>query len=285
MKRSVHRGIPRPVIALGVLLLTGCTYCPPRLTEAPGSKEPAGPRGSEIFAKRPMNQPPPLSAPAHVAAFVVWAGGSVPAEHELAGKMIAEAGNNPEIAKAVIDEVERAATTNHSRALLAISILGEMKSAAAEPFLREFANRPLPKEGTVIEGEIIEATRQAQLQGKAADGLAYLRSQSGDSAVMELIARHPSKIVRAEAINAWLWNHGDSAEARRQLYEVVQQGERILLDRVRRVTGEGAESFNAKLAVFLKTHPELIPPAPEKAKEPVPPRGKGNGFDAAPPPF
>ena len=51
------------------------------------------------------------------------------------------------------------------------------------------------------------------------------------------------------------------------------------MDRVRRVQGEGAATFNRKLAEYLKAHPEALPPSPET----FPP--KRERFGQVPPKF
>lgn len=211
---------------------------------------------------------PPLCTPGDVATFVDWAGRSTVDESELVRRAIVAARWNERVVGALIDEVETAQRTDHSRALLALALLGEMRNPGGTAFLMDFIHRPLPRTGTVaFGGEIVERTAQAMLQAKAVDGIAYLRTEEGDDAVLSIAGSHPSKIVRAEAINAFLWNHGDSPAARRVLAPRVRADEQILIDRVRRGSGEGAASFNAKLRSFLEAHPEVIPPPPERSPE------------------
>ena len=112
----------------------------------------------------------------------------------------------------------------------------------------------------------VSTSRPQTLQAKAIDGLAYLKSDSGDKMVFEAIAKHPSRIVRAEAIAAYLWNHDGSDRAKEALKPYVHKEELIFLDRVTRVEGEKKESFNRKLEAYLKTHPEMQAPAPTKAQ-------------------
>jgi hypothetical protein len=89
----------------------------------------------------------------------------------------------------------------------------------------------------------------------------------------------PSRIVRAEAIAAYLWNHDNSAAARQTLSGQVRDDERIFLDRVVKRDGEQRESFNRKLSTYLKEHPEARPPAEEKSKAgPRPAVGKPPAF-------
>jgi len=238
---------------------------------APAARELPGQRPSEALRRYQIHAPPPLTLAAHVPGFLDWAGASRVDEKEDARRAIMAAANNRAVLEALIAEIERVQDIDHTRALVALGVLGETKNPVAQAFFAKFVWRPLPQVGTVIEGELIEQTRAAQLQGKAIDGLAYINNESANKIVMEVIAKHPSKIVRAEAINAYLWNHGDSDEARSELSRFVRQDELALLDRVRRVPGETASTFNAKLERFLKKHPELIPPTPEKLSTPPKP--------------
>jgi hypothetical protein len=252
--------------SLAAAMLSGCPE-KSSMESAPGSKTAGGPRPSEILKQYKAHSPPPLTSPADVPRFIDWAGASHVDEREDARNAIAAAAGNSAVVQALIKEIERVQTLDHSRALVTLALLGETRSPEAEVFFAEFARRPLPKDGPVIEGEIINETRAAQLQAKAVDGLAYANNETSNKVVTEIITEHPSKIVRAEAINAFLWNHGDSDEARRLVSPFVRKDELILLDRVRRKTGETAESFNRKLDHFLQLHPEAIPPPPEKLPE------------------
>jgi hypothetical protein len=150
-----------------------------------------------------------------------------------------------------------------------LALLGEMRHPVGHECLARFVHLPFPEKGTVVDGEIIEQTNLAMLQAKAVDGLAYLHDPKADEEVLWAASKHPSRVVRAEAIDAYLFNHGDSAQAREQLARVVRPDERLFLDRVRRVQGENAESFNRKLDGYLKSHPDRLPPNPEKQAQKV----------------
>lgn len=182
--------------------------------------------------------------------------------------MINSATDNKEIAGALCEEAYRAQRVDHSRALVVLSILGELRNPSGEDCLRRFVNLPFPTSGTrTSEGEIVEQTALATLQAKAIDGLAYLDTKSAEEEVLLQVQKHPSIIVRAEAISAYLWNHRDSPDkARSVLSRYVRKGEQIYLDRVQRDEGEKAESFNRKLEYYLKAHPEAVPPDPKFEK-------------------
>jgi len=268
-----------------IVLLSHCTRTPVS-RDAPAATVVGGPRPSEILRHYSLHTPPPLASAGDVPRFLDWAGASHVDEKEDARQAVAAAAGHHDIVQALIDEIERVQFSDHTRALLTLALLGETRSADAQRYFSEFVKRPLPTQGTLIEGEIIEQTRAAQLQAKAVDGLAYANSESSNRVVMEVISGHPSKIVRAEAINAYLWNHGDTDEARKALSRYVRKDDQILLDRVRRSTGESADAFNRKLAQFLRLHPEAIPPPPDKAQQTAGVYvGKGRASDARPPGF
>ena len=291
--RTVLAAIAALSCGIGCAALTGCdssaddappsesaqgaVATTPGVPGGPSARQATGASPRELLARYQAHSPPQLASAEQVGRFLDWVGASHVDEKEDARNAIVAAAGNQAVVQALIAEIERVKAADQSRALLALAILGETKNAKAQEFFTAFVWRTLPQQGTVIDGEIMEQTQAAQLQGKAIDGLAYINSDSANKVVLDVIAHHPSKIVRAEAINAYLWNHGDSVEARKTLSQFVRSDEAILLDRVRRVTGESAASFNAKLARFLKQHPEVIPPDPERsnaAATPAQPQGR-----------
>jgi hypothetical protein len=239
----------------------------------PKSKQPGGASPSRLLRERPMQKAPELTGQGDDAKratlfFIDWAGKSDMQQREEARRAMASARDNKDVVAAFCQEAFDAQKRDHSRALLVISIIGEMRSRFGEECLRRFVNLPFPTSGTkTAEGEIVEQTALARLQAKAIDGLAFLRTPSADQVVLQQVQKHPSKAVRAEAISAYLWNHRDSPEARNTLAKFVRKGEEIFLDRPRREEGEGARTFNPKLEAYLKKHPEVIPPRPQKIPE------------------
>jgi hypothetical protein len=273
------------LLSIGLVVIATIAGCHRAPKDAPATNTPGGPSPSTLLKSYKLHSPPALSSLSDVPRFLDWAGASHADERDDARKVLADAASRPEVIDGFIKEIERVQTTDHTRALLALALLGETRNPTAQDFFAEFARRPLPTTGTVIEGEIIEQTRAAQLQAKAVDGLAYANTEASNRTVTQIIAEHPSKIVRAEAINAYLWNHGDSDEARKFLTQFVRKDDLILLDRVRRDTGENAASFNRKLAAFLDRHPELGPPPPDKLSTTGGPPTRGKAFDTQPPAF
>jgi hypothetical protein len=250
----------------------------------PETQEKQGPPPAELVKELAQRQPPPLvgkgeEARRSASSFLAWAAASNTEQAELVRKAVAEARDKADIQAAFCEEAFELQRSDHSLALVALALLGEARSPQAAACLTKFVAQPLPEKGTVVEGEILEQTALAALQAKAIDGLAYSRTSDADSAVLKAAAGHPSRIVRAEAIAAYLYNHDDSAEARKALSSVIRPDEQIFLDRPVRRAGQPKESFNRNLEQYLKMHPEVIPPPPEKAAEqPEPVLGEPPSF-------
>ena len=239
--------------------------------QAPSTIAPKGRRPSAIVKELAERPPPELVGEGDVAyknalAYIDWAAASTKAHEEVVRKALANARGNQDIVRAFCNEAFAKQDSDHSRTLVTLALLGEVRSPHGEECLTKFVSQPLPDKGTIVEGEILEQTALATLQAKAIDGLAYLRSESADRVVLEAVAKHPSRIVRAEAIAAYLWNHKYSADARKILESYVRNDERIFLDRPVREAREPRESFNRKLDAYMKAHPEVRPPRPRKVE-------------------
>ena len=238
----------------------------------------AGPAPAQVGAPPPTLLPfPPQPPPVPLASAKLPVGESVPMfidyasrtginERETVRKMIWAARENAAVAVELCRQITAAQRSDHSRALIALSILGELRNRVGEKCLTDFLHQPFPKEGTVVAGEIVEQTSLGVLQGKAVDGLAYSGTPTGEREVMWAVASHPSRIVRAEAINAYLWNHQDSAAAREALGKFVRPEERDFLDRPRHEPGMTAEQFNARLEAYAAKHPAPKPEALPRGK-------------------
>jgi hypothetical protein len=253
------------IAAVPVALVACATQLPPR--PVPGD---SGNLRPKAIGRSVRHEPPRLdpNVPERTASdLIVWASVSTAEEREVVRKSVSDLARSEAVAKALCQEVFTSRLKDHSRTLIALALLGETRSDTAERCLTEFVRLPFPTTGHDVHGEIIEQTALATLQAKAVDGLAYRMTASADAEVLRLVREHPSRIVRAEAISAYLWNRKDTAEAKAKLASIVRPEEKIFLDRVRRVSGDTAETFNAKLREFLRQHPELQPPPPERSTD------------------
>lgn len=262
-----------------IVLLTGTLVaCKPTTVvenTAPGSTAKADPAPSVV--NRPTKPAPVLNVTsgditAAANTFVDWAADSTLDQREEGRAAIQAAQGNNAMAEALTKIALDNMNKDHSRALIALSVLGEMRNPVGEKGLTQIVNMPLPDaKPTGFEGEVPERTALATLEAKAIEGVAYMKSRTSFTEVLTQISRHPSKTVRSAAIKAFLYNYGDNPDTRGLLSQYVQENELILIDRPVRDIGESGESFNQKLEVFLKLHPEVQPPNPDKGETVGPP--------------
>ena len=246
-------------------------------------------RPSELLAQKVPQPAPKLvgsgdAARRAVVEFLAWAGASTPSQREEGEREIAAAAGNRDIVEALCDEITAARTKDHSRALLGLSVLGEMRSAYAFGYLKKLIHMPLPPPQRLLEGEDPEQTALAILQGKAVSGLAYMNTTESNAEVFWAVSSHESRIVRAEAIRTYLANHQNSEEAKATLRKYVRKGEELFLDRPNRDPADTAEIFNRKLDLYLRAHQELAAPAPEHGSSHGEP-SKNYDFNKQPPSF
>lgn len=219
-------------------------------------------------------------------AFVDAAAAAPVSRREEVRAIVQRAKDNTEIANSLITEFEAAQKTDFSRALVILSLIGEQRHPAGTAFLAAFIWRPLPRGGKPV-GELglsAEAEALERLQVKAANALPYARTREALQATLEVVGKHPLKPVRVEAASSYLWNMGNSEEARRTLSKYLRDDERMLLDRPVREDGMSAQQFNRQLALYLERHPELRAPAPERTGREGVTKSKVIEEPAAPPP-
>ena len=99
----------------------------------PQSKEPPGPPASELDnkhreAKVPSVNVPEQDARAAVNSFITWASASDVRQREEVRRMIAASRENKPVSAALCEEAFQAREKDHSRAVVVLSLLGEMRS-------------------------------------------------------------------------------------------------------------------------------------------------------------
>ncbi|WP_069160166.1 hypothetical protein [Nocardia altamirensis] len=161
-----------------------------------------------------------------------------------------------------------------AHATTTLSILGEARHPAAIRYLREFvwdtsdiddpiadANPPLLTDGKFI-GCDMDLKRKAVLQARAAEMLCYLRLDQVFDYTLQIVVEHPEPQVRHAAIDAYLYNNGDSAEVRDELMRTVREEDRPWVGLPRRTADMDAATFDATLAELHAQDPP--PPLPDK---------------------
>jgi hypothetical protein len=152
--------------------------------------------------------------------------------------------------------------------LVELSMLGKMKTAPGTQTLKAVVNMPLPTSGTCVRQDgngsacdLREAQYVRELQSKAIDGLAFLRSADGDAAVLAAVSG-TNPTLQARAVMAYLWNHGATDANRATLAALLPADRQFLVDRFIKDSSMTVASYNQAMTDFYTKHPELVPPAP-----------------------
>lgn len=135
--------------------------------------------------------------------------------------------------------------------LIVLGILGEMKRSDAMAQLREVVWEPLPPADA--QAEMLSARElEEMVQVKAVQGLAFLATPQADAAVREVIENHEALHVRVSAIDAYMWNHGDSPKAAAELYRLLPADLHPYVERPRFHRGIDREEFARRLRAWQK---------------------------------
>jgi hypothetical protein len=264
------------LIALGSMLTVGA----PSQVSATSSLNPEtgkeGPKTDQTPVKNPTvlinehkrQKMPKLSSPGDVKKFIAWASRAPVSRREEIRRRVSTMARNNSIAKAMINEFNNSEFKDHSRSIVILALLGELRNGVGAEFLSKYVWEPLPKGGVTLKesGVSSDYYNKELLQVKAVTGLSYMRTGATDQVVLRVVSSHPSSAVRAEAVSTFLWNHKSSNKARKILRRAVRKGEEKLIDRPVRTHKMTAAQFNAQLDAYLRKYPELIPPIPVKAK-------------------
>lgn len=135
--------------------------------------------------------------------------------------------------------------------LVVLGMLGEMKRPDAVAQLREVVWAPLPLVDSQPE-MLTERDVEEMVQVKAVQGLAYLATPQADAAVREVIERHEALHVRVSAIDAYMWNHGDSPETAAELYRLLPAELHPYVERPRFHGGMDRQEFDRRLRAWQK---------------------------------
>jgi len=236
---------------------------PPRFKTRPPSAATSPVRIPILRLARPIPELAATDVPpaASVARFIERASMARVDERDAIRAVIVRARGNLAVSRALAATVFNTRTADFTRTLTSLAVLGELRNPTSEAALTSFVRMPLPTQGHLVEGEVAERITLEELQMKAVQGLAYAKTRSANAEVLRVIAQHPSRPVRAEAIEAYLYNHRYSAAAKAKLLTVVHSDERIFIDRPHMLPTTTKEDFNGQLSRYLASHPELRAPA------------------------
>ena len=98
------------------------------------------------------------------------------------------------------------------------------------------------------------------LQARAVEMLAYIATDEARDATIRVIQDHPFAAVRAAAIDAHLYNQGDSAEEAERLRGMVRSEDVAFVGMPRFTAAVPREEFLDAVGEFYERHPERIAP-------------------------
>lgn len=223
------------------------------------------PRFERSFAVPPA-EPVDLSAET-VDEFLAFAGRAGSEDRERFREMIFAAREDRAVVDRLFERLDRDRQADVGAALLTLSVIGELRRADALGRLERLVWEELPEAEDVGHGSLSRRDLLEMLQSKAAEGIAYLARDEADEIILRVIRDHPSAAVRSAAVDAFLFNHDDSDEARARLQEVLLPKDAAFAGRVRHTRSMDRDEFNAGLRRFYAMHPEEV--APEPGRPPV----------------
>lgn len=230
------------------------------------AEEEAPPKQSEQPVNIDKAKPVALT-PSTVKEFTAWASGSDVGEKEAVRESIAKASKDGEVLKQLFAEYEKVKTSDVGYSLVVLSVIGEMQNPASLPGLRDIIYTQLPKPKEEPHAALTELDLVEMLASKAVECAAYLKTAESNRLVLEVVAKHPSQAVRSAAIDAYLYNNGDTEKAKATVSRAAQEKDRILVDRTRFAKGGKKEAFDRQLEIFYKKYPQEVaeqPGEPEK---------------------
>jgi len=217
---------------------------------------PSGPPIAPTLSLPAAEQPPPLNVADDVPSFLLWAYQARPSQLAAGRSIIQGAVGNESIAAAIVTAMGSDPDLGDN--LVAISILGELRTQAGFNYFQTLVSTPLPTTGTFSTergGMPLEAIALAKQQARAIDGLMLMLTPAADAAVLNAISTTTSYQVRARAVHDYLWVHGPSGRA--TVSALLTPDQQILMDRFD--MAGAAQSYDTRLATFLSQHPEVVP--------------------------
>ena len=220
--------------------------------------------------------PPPLGgqgAKARAAAdsFVRWAMSSTSAQKPLARSALSRVRTNEDVAQAFFEQAKQFRHSDPSRSLIALALLGEMKSPRGFELLTSFLALPRAKiarhavQGTARTFVGTHARWDEQLAAKAIDGIAYLVAPEANASVLATVRSGDTQYLRTAAADAYIWNQHDSEKARSQIEAVARPAERWIRDRFRRYDEDTPQSLDGKIQAWIRKYPNFLPPKPKNS--------------------
>lgn len=203
-----------------------------------------------------------------VEKFVDWVSTMPSSQVDDVKEQIALVKSDPKVVDAVAGSLSFRNLGSYGRQLIYLSILGEMKNERALGPLGDYLNSrecPVFEERAAIRPALgVPKTSIfdpcAGLKAGAVSMIAYINTPAAKVVVLKTIGDHASRTVRLSAMNAYLYNNGDSAEAIAAARQRARPEEVKFVGLPRLSSDTDPKDFEARMARFYTEHPEERPP-------------------------
>lgn len=164
-------------------------------------------------------------------------------DSEKVREAVAILAHQPKVVEVLVTSYRNLPPQHFAQRLLTVQVIGQMRRADARTFLGEVVRKPLPADTPIKDG-LSQRDIEEAIQVKAVHGLAFLRSDIAFDDIVKVMREHESEHVRREAIDAWLWNHGDRPKAAGELKALLPDRYHKFIGIPRFVRGMDAAAFN-----------------------------------------
>jgi len=215
----------------------------------------------------------PLTAPT-LEQFLDLAQRIPQARTDLIKQQVAAASGDAEVISALSKKLLELPVKNVDRHLMILAVMGETQDPR---FIEPLKSLIWTKEKVVLQStgqgkagsEVSFFNHDPALKARAAEMLAYIATPEAFSATRDIIGKHPSIEVRTSAMDAYLYNHGDSAAAKAELARLVSANDARLIGIPRKTRDMNVQEFDNQLQAFYDRYPEEKPPVPQRVKPDV----------------
>ncbi len=154
--------------------------------------------------------------------------------------------DQPNIVSSLVDFYYSFRAPQHEKRMMTIGLIGELQRTEAIDFFNGIIWNSMWLRQPIAEGPVPRELKE-MIRVKAVHGLAYLRTDESDTAIIDVIQYHDSIGIRITAIDSYMWNKTDSKEAAEQLYLTLPTSLHKFVERPRFHRGMDRAEFNAQL--------------------------------------
>ena len=201
-----------------------------------------------------------------ISSFLAWAAHLPIGRRDLIRRRIAQVAGDDGLVQALCDELLVLDDVDPVRHFALLSTIGETRNALALPALGKLIWHARPSNGQPHRDcgcrDASTTDLLGGLQARAVEMVAYIGGEGAHAIVFDVLARHPARATRIAAIDAYLYNHGDSDAARERLRATVQPADAKFVGLPRFTRETDRRTFDAKVARFYRDHPHERPPVP-----------------------